>query len=330
MEHNWETIIAAAKRENNSRRSFVLVNRLQGKHVPASPSQAMEMFRQLADALKQRYPSEPCLAIGFAETATAIGLAVAQACQYASMTTTREPLPDVSYLFFSEAHSHATEQKLVQDDLDSITGQIKRIVFVEDEVTTGRTILQIVQLLRKQYGADRFSFTAASLLNGMGETEQAVYAREQIDCVFLHKTMPELYDDLLAQYTQLGAAHSLPQAHGLTAPVFCFDGRLELLAAAAAPANSAAMHSLVGICAAADCCAAAGADSGFGHGGIYVSGAGHRAAAGAGGMPGLVPCHHPQPHCSHQAAGLSFAGAMAAMQLIRCPADNLFVRAEQL
>ena len=228
MEHNWETIIAAAKRENNSRRSFVLVNRLQGKHVPASPSQAMEMFRQLADALKQRYPSEPCLAIGFAETATAIGLAVAQACQYASMTTTREPLPDVSYLFFSEAHSHATEQKLVQDDLDSITGQIKRIVFVEDEVTTGRTILQIVQLLRKQYGADRFSFTAASLLNGMGETEQVVYAREQIDCVFLHKTMPELYDDLLAQYTQLGAAHSLPQAHGLTAPVFCFDGRLEL------------------------------------------------------------------------------------------------------
>lgn len=85
MEHNWETIIAAAKRENNSRRSFVLVNRLQGKHVPASPLQAMEMFRQLADALKQRYPSEPCLAIGFAETATAIGLAVApglSVCQH--------------------------------------------------------------------------------------------------------------------------------------------------------------------------------------------------------------------------------------------------------
>lgn len=228
MDIVWEKIIAVAKRENNSRRSFVLVNALQGKHVPAKPAQALQMFEQLAENLRARY-QEPCLAIGFAETATAIGLGVAQGCGYKSMSTTREPLPDVSYLYFSEAHSHATEQKLIRDDLELVQDSVKRIIFVEDEVTTGRTILQIVRLLRAEFGADCFSFTAASLLNGMDEEASQNFAKEQIDCVFLYKTNPACYEQQLAQYDGVGTTHDFRQKTAqLSAEPLVYPGKLEL------------------------------------------------------------------------------------------------------
>mgnify|MGYP000267290911 CR=1 FL=1 len=52
--------------------------------------------------------------------------------------TTREVIPGVNYLFFSEEHSHATEQKLVKDDIDRAAAETDRIIFIEDEVTTGK------------------------------------------------------------------------------------------------------------------------------------------------------------------------------------------------
>ena len=52
---------------------------------------------------------------------------------------------------FSEAHSHATEQKLVKDDIDRVINDIDRIVFIEDEVTTGNTIMNIIKIITKEY-----------------------------------------------------------------------------------------------------------------------------------------------------------------------------------
>lgn len=228
MEINWEAIIDGAKRENNQKRSFVLVNRWQGKHVPAQPTEALQMFERLAEEVKGQ-TAEPCLVIGFAETATAIGLAVAQALQCSCMTTTRENLDNATYLYFSEAHSHATEQKLVCDELEQSSGAVGRIVFVEDEITTGRTILQLVRLLRQRYGAACPAFTAASLLNGMDGEALAVFAREQVDCVWLHKTAPALYEKQVQQYEQAGQRHDARRdAAPLSAAPLVFDGVLEL------------------------------------------------------------------------------------------------------
>lgn len=228
MEINWETIIDAAKRENNQKRSFVLVNRWQGKHVPARPTKALQMFGRLAEEVK-RQTTGPCLVIGFAETATAIGLAVAQQLQCPCMTTTREDLKDAEYLYFSEAHSHATEQKLVCNELEQMIGAVRRIIFVEDEITTGRTILQLVRLLRQKYGAACPAFTAASLLNGMDGEALAVFAREQVACVFLHKTTPALYEKQVQQYEQTGQRHDGRQEMAsLSAAPLIYDGALEL------------------------------------------------------------------------------------------------------
>ena len=140
-----------AKRENNTKRNYLVVDPLQGKHVPVEPSKALNLFKSLAEKLQGKYEGERLLLIGFAETATAIGAQAAITLETKYIQTTREVIPDARYLFFSEAHSHATEQKLVKDDIDRVINDIDRIVFIEDEVTTGNTIMNIIKIITKEY-----------------------------------------------------------------------------------------------------------------------------------------------------------------------------------
>lgn len=199
-------LVRIAKRENNTRRKYLVVNRLQGKHIPVSPKEALQMFRSLAELIKEAYPSERLLMVGFAETATAIGAAVAIECQAAYMQTTREVIDGVDYLYFSESHSHATEQKLVKTDLDKIIGKIDRIVFIEDEVTTGNTILNIVRLIQKTY-AQPVSFAVASILNGMNEEALENYKNLKIPVHYLVKTAHDTYTEIAEQYQADGTCH---------------------------------------------------------------------------------------------------------------------------
>ena len=199
-------LVRIAKRENNTRRKYLVVNRLQGKHIPVSPKEALQMFRSLAELIKEAYPSERLLMVGFAETATAIGAAVAIECQAAYMQTTREVIDGVDYLYFSESHSHATEQKLVKTDLDKIIGKTDRIVFIEDEVTTGNTILNIVRLIQKAY-AQPVSFAVASILNGMNEEALENYKNLKIPVHYLVKTAHDTYTEIAEQYQADGTCH---------------------------------------------------------------------------------------------------------------------------
>lgn len=84
---------------------------LQGKHVPVSPGKALNLFELLAHELDGKYDGEQILFVGFAETATAIGaqVAVSQAMPY--IQTTREIIPGVEYLLFSEAPHTNSGQK---------------------------------------------------------------------------------------------------------------------------------------------------------------------------------------------------------------------------
>ena len=76
-------LMQVAKRENNTKRIYLLVNPLQGKHIPAIPSQVMELFEQLSQCLQRDCKGERLTVIGFAETATAIGAGAALGCPQA-------------------------------------------------------------------------------------------------------------------------------------------------------------------------------------------------------------------------------------------------------
>ena len=181
-------LLRLAKRVNNKKRSYLLVNPLQGKHIPVDPEAAMTMMQALGKTVKGNYEGRP-LIIGFSETATAIGAAVAaeigDQCFYTQ--TTREIDEDIqSWIYFSEEHSHATEQKLCADGLDQQISHSDYILLVDDEISTGKTILNIASAIRTNCpSAEHKPFVVASILNRVDQDHFSDFAEHGISFVYL-------------------------------------------------------------------------------------------------------------------------------------------------
>ena len=107
-------LIRVVRRENNAKRNYLLVNSMQGKHVPANPDNVLKLYNELAECLKSEGNIKKAVFIGFAETATAVGAGVASCFENSYyMHTTREVCASrISVADFREEHSHATEQLL--------------------------------------------------------------------------------------------------------------------------------------------------------------------------------------------------------------------------
>ncbi len=191
--------VTIAKRENNLKRKYLIVNPCQGKHIPVSPEVALSTFDALAKQIEGKYKNERLLFIGFAETATAIGAQVAITASMPYIQTTRENIPDVEYIYFSEEHSHATEQKLIKTDLDKVIDNIDRIVFVEDEVSTGKTILNIIHVLQKTYEKE-FLFSIMSILNSMTSEDESKYSGINAEFLFLEKIDRSSFQEMSSKF----------------------------------------------------------------------------------------------------------------------------------
>ena len=209
MEYTEKDLVKIAKRENNTKRNYLVVDPLQGKHIPVVPSKALDLFAALADTFREKYKDEKLLLVGFAETATAIGAQAAITVGADYIQTTREVIPGVNYLFFSEEHSHATEQKLVKDDIDRAAAETDRIIFIEDEVTTGKTIWNIISILDREYDG-KFKYSVASLLNGMSEENLERYKRQGISLYYLVKTDHSTYGDRAETFKGDGFYYKCP------------------------------------------------------------------------------------------------------------------------
>ena len=189
-----DDLVRVAKRENNPKRGYLYVNPLQGKHMPSSPSRTLALFSRMADLLEERYSNERLLVIGFAETATAIGAAIAYAARNADfyLHTTREDIPGTEYLFFTESHSHAAEQRLALDCLEDCLPLVDRIVFAEDEVTTGNTIEKLILGLRSRFPGGARKFGIVSVLNSMSGERLRELTEKGIACDCLRR-VPHQY-----------------------------------------------------------------------------------------------------------------------------------------
>lgn len=214
MHYYQNDLVKVAKRENNTKRGYLLVNPLQAKHIPVLPSKALEMFDALADKLQGIIHPKTTLIIGFAETATAIGshLAIKLGTNY--MQTTREDKDGARYIYFSEEHSHASEQRIIRNELDEKIDDITDIVFVDDEITTGKTILNAVSAIKKAYKKNKLSFHALSLVNGMDRKALSKFAIKGISVRFLVKTDNGSFEKTAASYEIDGKV--IPAAHSST------------------------------------------------------------------------------------------------------------------
>jgi hypothetical protein len=140
----------------NPKRGFLIVSKVLGRHLPASP----EDMRGAMDELGKKLPADldgPIVILGMAETATALGQGVFAAYQKAN------PRKDVVYLqssrqivdgteliaSFEEGHSHATTHLIQVADLamqDDVRAA-RTLVIVDDECSTGNTFVAVANAM---------------------------------------------------------------------------------------------------------------------------------------------------------------------------------------
>ena len=185
LHYNQKNLLRLAKRYHNTKRSYLLVNPLQAKHLAVSPEQALAMMEELGKMVYQKYPAAK-LIIGFAETATAI--ATKAALQFPEdvffLHTTREQLGG-ECLNFKEEHSHAVEQRLY---LSGSLPETNEIILIDDEVSTGKTIRNMVLQIRQAFPVyEKARFIAVSVINRVSPENLKLLEQENIFCESLCK-----------------------------------------------------------------------------------------------------------------------------------------------
>ena len=208
-----ETTLRVAKRYRNAKRAYLLVNPLQAKHMPVSPTEALTMMRTLGEGLRQEFPGAR-LVLGFAETATALGAAVASRLgpDCAFLTTTREAGEGPGWVRFLEEHSHAAEQKLWGGDLDALLQETDTVLFVDDEISTGKTLRNMVaQLTRRWPALGEKTLVAASLLNRVTPEQEEALDDAGITCRCLVRLPQEDHTAQVADWTVTEAPPAVPQ-----------------------------------------------------------------------------------------------------------------------
>uniref|UniRef100_UPI001F1AE919 phosphoribosyltransferase domain-containing protein n=1 Tax=Streptomyces venezuelae TaxID=54571 RepID=UPI001F1AE919 len=148
----------------NPKRAHLLVSSVLGKHVPQRPSvvygSGLDLGRRVRALLGDEETAR-AVVLGYAETATALGHAVADGLGLAPyLHSTRRPVAGVARAGgFEESHSHATSHLLLPEDPKLLAGH-GPLVLVDDEFSTGNTVLNTVRALHERYPRDHYVVVA--------------------------------------------------------------------------------------------------------------------------------------------------------------------------
>lgn len=184
--------ISVVKRENNKKRDYLFLNKELGKHYPVLGKNVFHQFNKLENELKKYInPNQKILLIGFAETATAISeylfFKASQKMEnhlnlvYYIQTTREDFNTDIPLISFEEEHSHATNQKLYYNETD--IPEYDTILFIEDEITTGNTILNFINEFSKI--KPNLNYIVGSLLNWQNKENKNKFKSKGIQTVSL-------------------------------------------------------------------------------------------------------------------------------------------------
>lgn len=195
-------LIRVGRRYGNAKRGYILIDPLQAKHLPVSPTAALQMMHSLGQLLRDAVPDAGCI-IGFAETATAISGAAALAFPDDTLFlhTTREfPADRPRMLRFFEEHSHAVNQQL--DCSRLCNADAGSIILLDDELTTGKTMRNMITAMQEKLPAMRRSgFHIGSVLNRIPADIRAEFAEMGIGFTALCEPHGRDFEDEAAQFT---------------------------------------------------------------------------------------------------------------------------------
>ncbi|MDH6110386.1 adenine/guanine phosphoribosyltransferase-like PRPP-binding protein [Kitasatospora sp. MAP12-15] len=157
-------LLGMAVREN-PKRAHLLVSQVLGKHVPQRPGAVYGAGLRLGAAVRAVLgdggaDAGPVVVLGYAETATGLGHCVADALGAHYLHSTRRPVAGVVPAGgFAEEHSHATEHLLLPEDPELLDGD-GPLVLVDDELSTGRTVLNTIAALHRRWPRERYVIAA--------------------------------------------------------------------------------------------------------------------------------------------------------------------------
>ncbi|WP_405556041.1 phosphoribosyltransferase [Streptomyces sp. NBC_01171] len=161
-EHLTDLLGMALRR--NPKRAHLLVSKVLGKHVPQSPTVVHGHGLRLGHrvrALLGDAEASRAVVLGYAETATGLGHSVADGLALAPyLHSTRRPVAGVTPAGgFEESHSHATSHLLLPEDPALLAGD-GPLVLVDDEFSTGNTVLNTIRELHARHPRNRYVVVA--------------------------------------------------------------------------------------------------------------------------------------------------------------------------
>ncbi|MER7967503.1 phosphoribosyltransferase domain-containing protein [Streptomyces sp. NPDC096080] len=198
----------------NPKRAHLLVSNVLGKHVPQAPSVVYGSGFTLGRRVRELLGDEAAAAVvlGYAETATGLGHSVADGLGVAPyLHSTRRPVPGVAPAGgFEEAHSHATSHLLLPEDPALLVGD-GPLVLVDDEFSTGNTVLNTIRDLHERYPRRRYVVVALVDMRSPGDAGRLdAFAREigaRVDLVAAASGTVRLPDGVLERGRRLVAEH---------------------------------------------------------------------------------------------------------------------------
>ncbi|MFG2853376.1 phosphoribosyltransferase [Streptomyces mirabilis] len=204
----------------NPRRAHLLVSNVLGKHVPQSPSVVYGHGFALGRRVRELLGAEDAgaaVVLGYAETATGLGHCVADGVGLAPyLHSTRRPVPGVDTAGgFEESHSHATSHLLLPENPALLAGA-GPLVLVDDEFSTGNTVLNTIRDLQARYPRDRYVVVAlvdmrsAADLGRLAECATEIGAR--VDLVAAARGTVNLPEGVLEKGQALVAEHETTEA----------------------------------------------------------------------------------------------------------------------
>ncbi|WP_425576258.1 phosphoribosyltransferase [Streptomyces glaucosporus] len=200
----------------NPRRAHLLVSRVLGKHVPQLPAVVHGTGVGLGERVRDLLGEDAgrAVVLGYAETATALGHSVADGLGAPCLHSTRRPVPGVTPVGgFEEEHSHATSHLLLPEDPELLAGN-GPLVLVDDEFSTGTTVLNTLTALHRSFPRERYVIVALTDLRGEADRVRlekfAADLGARIDVVALVTGRVRLPGDVLERGAALVEAHDTP------------------------------------------------------------------------------------------------------------------------
>ncbi|GDY66009.1 hypothetical protein SAV14893_054020 [Streptomyces avermitilis] len=199
----------------NPKRAHLLVSNVLGKHVPQSPSVVYGYGVALGRRVRELLGADEArtaVVLGYAETATGLGHSVADGVGLAPyLHSTRRSVAGVARAGgFEESHSHATSHLLLPEDPALLAGD-GPLVLVDDEFSTGNTVLNTIRDLHERYPRGRYVVVALVDMRSpadLGRLDE--FAREigaRVDLITAASGTVKLPEGVLEKGQELVARH---------------------------------------------------------------------------------------------------------------------------